>query len=195
MWSYGKRLVKLALGKSEAPNTKRKRYNPDEDAKYWCLAGLDKDGLEKKYINRNIGYGVFASEKIEKGTFLLEYVGERISPSEDDRRKRGRHHYSYLFKWNDKKHVIDATNFDRLCKFVNDEESGNFMCNSTMKLKIFNSYPRLCLFANRQINKGEEVRYDYGEKDVPWRKKEVQYTYYSSIFLSNNFKCLVCNIT
>ena len=38
-----------------------------------------------------------------------------------------------------------------------------------MKLVIVENQPRLCLFANRDIEKGEELRYDYGEPDLPWR--------------------------
>uniref|UniRef100_A0A8W8LJI4 SET domain-containing protein n=2 Tax=Magallana gigas TaxID=29159 RepID=A0A8W8LJI4_MAGGI len=30
--------------------------------------------------------------------------------------------------------------------------------------------PRLCLFANRDIKAGEELRYDYGEANLPWRQ-------------------------
>lgn len=55
---------------------------------------------------------------------------------------------------------------ERLCRYVNDSTEGN----STMKLKIFNYYPRLCLYATRDIDAGEEVRYDYGDDQAPWRK-------------------------
>ena len=55
---------------------------------------------------------------------------------------------------------------ERLCRYVNDSTEGN----STMKLKIFDYYPRLCLYATRDIDAGEEVRYDYGDDQAPWRK-------------------------
>jgi len=29
--------------------------------------------------------------------------------------------------------------------------------------------PHVCLFARRHIEPGEELRYDYGIKDLPWR--------------------------
>lgn len=62
---------------------------------------------------------------------------------------------------------IDATHtLDRLCRFVNDEKNGN----AVMKLKVFNHFPRLCLFAAKDIEAGEEIRYDYGNEDAPWRK-------------------------
>lgn len=62
---------------------------------------------------------------------------------------------------------IDATHVSHgLCRFVNDEKHGN----AVMKLKIFNNYPRLCLFAAKNIDPGEEIRYDYGDENAPWRK-------------------------
>lgn len=67
---------------------------------------------------------------------------------------------------------IDAKNTisERLGGLVNDAEEGTDKCNSKMKLMVINSYPRLCLFAKREIKAGEEVRYDYGEntKKLPW---------------------------
>lgn len=58
---------------------------------------------------------------------------------------------------------IDGSESERLCKMVNDAQNGTASCNSKMKLKIFNNYPRLCLFATRDIEVGEELRYDYGD--------------------------------
>lgn len=42
-----------------------------------------------------------------------------------------------------------------------------------MKMETFNGYPRLCLFASREIDKDEEIRYDYGEASdsLFWRYK------------------------
>lgn len=53
-----------------------------------------------------------------------------------------------------------------MCRYVNDDTKAN----ATMKLKVFNNYPRLCLFALQDINIGEEIRYDYGDENVPWRQ-------------------------
>lgn len=60
-----------------------------------------------------------------------------------------------------------------MCRYANDAEESEIICNAVMKMKVFNNYPRLCLFAKRQINAGEEIRYDYGEDEetLVWRKK------------------------
>ena len=43
--------------------------------------------------------------------------------------------------------------------------------NATMKLIYVNDEPRLCLFAHKDIPIGDEICYDYGVSDLPWRKK------------------------
>ena len=40
-----------------------------------------------------------------------------------------------------------------------------------MKKVMVHSLPHLCLFAVKEIFSGTELRYDYGVKDLPWRKK------------------------
>lgn len=68
---------------------------------------------------------------------------------------------------------IDATcTQGRLCQYANDAYPEPPNC--VMKLKKFkNQKPRLCLFAHRDINKGEELVYDYGDdtRNLWWRKK------------------------
>lgn len=49
------------------------------------------------------GFGVITTQQFTKGSFLLEYVGERITPEEADereKRKKNGHCYVYYFKWN-----------------------------------------------------------------------------------------------
>ncbi|XP_065929436.1 N-lysine methyltransferase KMT5A-A-like isoform X1 [Magallana gigas] len=162
--------VQISLNKEAVNPMKAKRIRPDEDAKFWCQAGLDKDGFEKRFINNTIGFGVFTTAFFQKGAFLLEYVGNRISEKEAEIRERKRrkkkHSYMFHFKWNGK-HVVDATDVpERMCRYVNDDKKAN----ATMKLKVFNNYPRLCSFALQDIHIGEEIRYDYGDENVPWRQ-------------------------
>ena len=55
-------------------------------------------------------------------------------------------------------------------RFVNDSPDAN----SKMKKINFQGSPRLCLFATKEILEGEEIVYDYGVKDLPWRNKVPQ---------------------
>ena len=51
---------------------------------------------------------------------------------------------------------------------MNDEVAHK--ANSMMKIVEVDGAPVLALFAKRLILAGEEVRYDYGVKNLPWRK-------------------------
>ena len=46
--------------------------------------------------------------------------------------------------------------------------------NAKLQVKNFEGIPALCLYALRDINKGEELLYDYGVNDLPWKKKKVK---------------------
>lgn len=43
--------------------------------------------------------------------------------------------------------------------------------NAKMVIIPIDKTPHLCLFALRDIQEGEEIRYDYGVPNLPWRKK------------------------
>ena len=45
-----------------------------------------------------------------------------------------------------------------------------------MKKVVVDNIPHLCLFATRDITINEELRYDYGLNDLPWRKKVISTT-------------------
>lgn len=60
---------------------------------------------------------------------------------------------------------------DHICQWVNDAcESES---NAVMMLKVFGSRERLCLFAKKDIEAGQELTYNYGDKEgnLWWRKK------------------------
>ncbi|XP_055088449.1 uncharacterized protein LOC129457421 [Periophthalmus magnuspinnatus] len=62
---------------------------------------------------------------------------------------------------------IDAAQEDgSLGRLVNDDHRHP---NCKMKRIMHEAKPHLCLFASRDIQPGEEVTYDYGGSDCPWR--------------------------
>lgn len=64
---------------------------------------------------------------------------------------------------------IDAAIDDRsLGRLANDDD-----VNPNAKMKYLNvqGRPHQCLFATRDIFPGEEITYNYGDADWPWRKK------------------------
>ncbi|CAB3992383.1 N-lysine methyltransferase SETD8-like, partial [Paramuricea clavata] len=65
---------------------------------------------------------------------------------------------------------VDATFASGLGRLVNDSE--HKMANCLIKKIEINGQPRLAIYAKRDLNMGEELRYDYGVKDLPWRKRK-----------------------
>ncbi|KAM4544087.1 uncharacterized protein V3H82_021889 [Fundulus diaphanus] len=152
---------------------KRRRINPKEDAKYYIDTRKDRVGLDVKYINAFKGRGIFATTSFQKGDFLLEYRGELISKEECERRQRVYHDnlkvFMFEFVFNGKLWCVDAAKEDgSLGRLVND---GHISPNAKMKYLTVQGKPHLCLFATQEINKGEEITYNYGDSDWPWRCK------------------------
>jgi len=101
------------------------------------------------------GLGAFAAARIAKGTRIIEYTGERITPAEADRRYNddaSEHPHVLLFSV-DSKTVIDAAVGGNEARFINHSCEPN--CAAvTDKRRIF-------IEALRDIRAGEELLYDY----------------------------------
>ena len=101
------------------------------------------------------GLGVFALERIPRGTRILEYLGERVSHREADRRYDGkdpRDNHTFLFIV-DTRTVIDAGIDGNEARFVNHACNPN--CESVIERR------RVFIDALRDIEPGEELTYDY----------------------------------
>nr|XP_046253176.1 N-lysine methyltransferase KMT5A-like [Scatophagus argus] len=157
---------------------RRRRRPPLEDAVEHVVKALDKTAeLEVKYINSYKGRGVFAKSHFSKGDFVVEYRGTLINLEESIKRKRTYHSscavFMFDFYWKEKTWCIDAAQEDgSLGRLVNDDHRHP---NCKMKRVITEAKPYLCLFALRDIQPGEEITYDYGGNDWPWRKQVCHY--------------------
>src|SRR6185369_11679448 len=101
------------------------------------------------------GLGVFAAKRIPKGTRIIEYVGERVSHDEADRRyeeKDANDSHTFLFIV-DSKTVIDAGVDGNDARFFNHSCDPN--CESTVEKR------RVYIEAIRDIEAGDELTYDY----------------------------------
>ncbi|XP_069109191.1 N-lysine methyltransferase KMT5A-A-like [Argopecten irradians] len=136
---------------------------------------VDAEGLEVKKVNKFIGKGLFATKTLKTGDFLCEYAdaGDLITEKEGKRRelkypiKLGS--FLFFFCWKGKRYCIDATlKKDRMCRFANDA-TGPGKNGVIMLLDVFNGAPHLCLYATKPIKSGDEIRYDYGVSNLPWR--------------------------
>jgi SET domain-containing protein len=101
------------------------------------------------------GLGVFAARRIDRGTRIIEYLGERISHAEADRRyesKDAGDAHTFLFIV-DGRTVIDAGVDGNDARFINHACDPN--CESVIEQR------RVFIDAVRAIEPGEELTYDY----------------------------------
>jgi SET domain-containing protein len=101
------------------------------------------------------GLGVFALGRIAAGARIIEYLGERVSHAEADRRyqhKAPRDNHTFLFIV-DARTVIDAGVGGNEARFVNHACEPN--CESVIERR------RVFIDAIRTIEPGEELTYDY----------------------------------
>jgi len=101
------------------------------------------------------GRGVFATRRIAKGERIMEYLGERVSHQEADRRyesKEENDSHTFLFIV-DSKTVIDAGVDGNDARFFNHSCDPN--CESVVEKR------RVYIEAIRTIEPGEEMTYDY----------------------------------
>eukprot|EP00056_Hartaetosiga_gracilis_P008216 m.117275 g.117275 ORF g.117275 m.117275 type:complete len:144 (+) comp12872_c0_seq1:3-434(+) len=112
------------------------------------------------------------NQPIEKGEPVIEYLGERIRETVADDRERFYMRTgvgsSYLFRVDDD-NLIDATHVGSIARFVNHS------CDPTCTAEVVpvEGRKRIVIYAERYIEKGAEVTYDYkfsaeeGENKIP----------------------------
>ncbi|KAM9443574.1 uncharacterized protein Hap1MRO34_024808 isoform 2-T2 [Clarias gariepinus] len=156
-----------------------RRISPRADAVHYATTKSDKTSkLDVKYISPEKGRGVFALASFSRGDFVAEYRGEMIDFNESQRRRRIYHDkcavFMFDFKWKGKTWCIDAAKEDgSFGRLVNDDDKHP---NCNMKKIEVDGKPHLCLFAVTDIKEGDEITYDYGGTDWPWRTKVMKDT-------------------
>jgi SET domain-containing protein len=118
-------------------------------------APLASSPLIEARNSRIHGRGVYAVAPIKKGTRIIEYLGDRISHAEADRRyeQKGEDDgHTFLFIASSRT-VIDAGVGGNDARFINHS------CNPNCETVIEGS--RVFIDAIRNIKPGEELGYDY----------------------------------
>lgn len=101
------------------------------------------------------GLGGFATRDIPKGTRIIEYVGEKISNAESDRRYDNdtmKRHHTFLFTLNTRT-IVDAAVDGNEARFINHS------CEPNCEAIIERGH--IYIYAKRAIAEGEELLYDY----------------------------------
>ncbi len=107
----------------------------------------------KLVVKRGLhGLGLFAGEEIRRSDFVVDYVGEKITNKEADRRG-GR----YLFEIN-RYHTIDGKSRKNIARYINHS------CKPNCYAEVDKKKETLEIYAKKRIAPGEELNYDYGEE-------------------------------
>ena len=113
------------------------------------------------------GSGVFAKTDIKKGSRIIEYIGQKVTRQEGDKRseKRIKKYLNskktgsvYIFEINSR-YDIDGSFLYNKARYINHS------CKPNCEVDIKKG--RIWISAIKNINKGDELSYDYGyEFDV-----------------------------
>ncbi|XP_073982117.1 SET domain containing 8 isoform X2 [Rhodnius prolixus] len=125
-----------------------------------------EDGLEV-HVFPNKGRGIIATRAFARGDYVVEYAGELITSDEAKTREalyaqdQNTGCYMYYFVYKNTQYCVDATpESKRLGRLVNHSRNGNLIT----KTVLVGDRPRLVLIANQDINVGDELTYDYGDR-------------------------------
>ncbi len=106
---------------------------------------------KKVKVARGIsGLGLFAEEDIKKGDFVIKYEGELIPSKEAEKLKT-----RYLFEI-DENWTIDGSDRKNTARYI------NHFCKPNLEAEVLAG--EIVFFALRDIKKGEELGFDYGQE-------------------------------
>ena len=97
------------------------------------------------------GLGLFADEDIEKGEKIIEYIGKILLGKEAEEVKSN----MYLFEVSKNKTIDGSVRWNK-ARYINHSCAGNAE-SEIRKGRVF-------IIATKNIKKGEEITYDYGEE-------------------------------
>ena len=126
-----------------------------------------KKRFEVKRAAPGKGLGLFATEPIKKGEFVIEYVGEKITTEQADKRKS-----RYLFEIDDD-YALDGKSRDNIARYT------NHACKSNMIAYVEGG--KIHFYAKRTIKLGEELALNYGKE------------YFEQFIKPHGCKCASCS--
>ncbi|XP_077238014.1 uncharacterized protein LOC143879490 isoform X2 [Tasmannia lanceolata] len=141
---------------SDVEHDCRKEYARYKQAKGWKHLVVYKSGIH--------ALGLYTSQFISRGAMVVEYVGEIVGLRVADKReieymsgRKVQYKSACYFFRIDKEHIIDATRKGGIARFVNH----SCLPNCVAKVISVRNEKKVVFFAERDINPGEEITYDY----------------------------------
>jgi hypothetical protein len=101
--------------------------------------------------SRIAGQGLFAAMDLKQGLRIIQYIGEKISIQESDRRLAEDN--VYIFELNEH-YALDGKTPKNLARYINHSCAPN--------CEVENTGRTIWIVAARDIEEGEELSYNYG---------------------------------
>jgi SET domain-containing protein len=109
------------------------------------------DGAQPYRIGRSrTGLGMFATEPIKKGTFIVEYTGPLLTNQQCDEIPDNRYLFEVNARW-----TVDGKTRSNIARYINHSCRGN--ADPVIRDR------RIRIKAIKNIAPGEEITYDYGK--------------------------------
>lgn len=131
-----------------------------------CIESTTSPPFNIRFINSRIGYGLFAAKTFKKEDFLGEYTGEvkRAIFLSD---LRGEYVGEYaLGGYDPVRFVIDAKRMGNYTRFINHHDDPNASAITVIAAGLLH----VIFKAERKIEIGEEITFDYGP--YYWKKRK-----------------------
>lgn len=96
------------------------------------------------------GFGLFATEEIKKGAFIIEYTGPKLTNAQADERAHSRYLFELNSRW-----TIDGALRSNTARYI------NHACRPNAEPYITGG--RIKIRAKKRIRPDEEITYDYGK--------------------------------
>lgn len=135
-----------------------------------CLRGFFIDTYVK-WINPQLGYGLFTAIDLSEKSFIGEYTGFIRRINKNDSKLNGYcFHYPTRF-WSANYFVIDALQEGNLARFINHSSQPNLQPLWLVNRRVLH----LVFIANQFIAKGSELTFNYGADYWLRRQKLLNY--------------------
>ena len=108
------------------------------------------------------GHGVYSTQKIKKGQQIIQYIGEKVTKKEGDKRseKRIKKYLNskttgsvYIFELNSRYDIDGSFEYNK-ARYINHS------CNPNCEVEIKKN--KIWIVSIKNIKEGEELSYDYG---------------------------------
>jgi hypothetical protein len=97
------------------------------------------------------GLGLFATEPIRKGKFIIEYWGKLVRWKDVEDEDQNRYYFDLNTRW-----AIDGADRRNTARYINHSCKPNAEPYETRR--------KIKIYARRGIKPGEEITYDYGKE-------------------------------